>query len=105
LERYEFIGTIPKELSNFINLEELRFNGNKFSGGMLDSIGKLQKLKLLELKANQASTLGSSQVTLLKKLTQFDYQRNKVTGPLSKWGANRRFPRSGRQPIHGAHSS
>jgi Leucine-rich repeat (LRR) protein len=80
LESCEFIGSIPKELSNLVNLEELRINGNKFSGGMPDSIGKLQKLK-----ANQAPTLGSSQVTLLKKLTWFDYQRNKVTGPLPKW--------------------
>ncbi|KAG0557396.1 hypothetical protein KC19_11G126300 [Ceratodon purpureus] len=85
LESCEFIGSIPKELGNLVNLEELRINGNKFSGGMPDSIGKLQKLKVLELRDNQAPTLGSSQITLLKKLTTFDYQRNKVTGPLPKW--------------------
>lgn len=85
LESCEFIGSIPKELGNLVNLEELRINGNKFSGGLPDAIGKLQKLKILELKDNQATTLGSSQATLLKKLTRFDYQRNRVTGPLPKW--------------------
>ncbi|CAL5403846.1 unnamed protein product [Camellia sinensis] len=52
LENNEIGGSIPTEMANLVNLLYLHMADNYFIGNILADIGKLQKLQILDLSAN-----------------------------------------------------
>ncbi len=77
--------SIPAEVRNLIKLTNLWINGNQFPGGLPDSIGNLKNLNSLYLANNQMKSIGSTRITLLKKLDYLDLDYNKISGPIPNW--------------------
>jgi Leucine-rich repeat (LRR) protein len=77
--------TIPADVGKLVKLTELFLTGNRFPGGLPDSIGNLKNLNSLSLENNQMTSIGSTRITLLKELDYVDLAHNKLSGPIPKW--------------------
>ncbi len=77
--------SIPAEVRNLIKLTNLWINGNQFPGGLPDSIGNLKDLNSLYLANKQMKSIGSTRITLLKKLDYLHLGYNKISGPIPMW--------------------
>ncbi|KAH8963293.1 hypothetical protein BDL97_04G000800 [Sphagnum fallax] len=77
--------SIPADVGKLVKLTELTLDGNRFPGGLPDSIGNLKNLNILHLENNQMTSIGSTRITLLKKLDQLVLNYNKLSGPIPKW--------------------
>jgi len=77
--------TIPADVGKLVKLTELFLTGNRFPGGLPDSIGNLKNLNSLSLESNQMTSIGSTRITLLKELDYVDLAHNKLSGPIPKW--------------------
>ncbi|CAM6054739.1 unnamed protein product [Sphagnum tenellum] len=76
---------IPADVGKLVKLTELFLTGNRFPGGLPDSIGNLKNLNSLALENNQMTSIGSTRITLLKELDYVDLAHNKLSGPIPKW--------------------
>ncbi|CAM6013286.1 unnamed protein product, partial [Sphagnum balticum] len=71
-------------VGKLVKLTELFLTGNRFPGGLPDSIGNLKNLNSLSLENNQMTSIGSTRITLLKELDYVDLAHNKLSGPIPK---------------------
>jgi Leucine-rich repeat (LRR) protein len=71
---YRGLEELSPDIAMFVNLEDLRLNGNKLTS-LPDAIGKLAKLKRLEVSENQLTTLPAA-IGGLAALKRLDANRN-----------------------------
>jgi Leucine-rich repeat (LRR) protein len=72
-------GSIPEDIGNLLNLEDLQISDNNLTGPIPDSIGKLSKLKTLILSKNQLSGPIPSTIGGLSDITMLWLQENQLT--------------------------
>ncbi|OEL15433.1 putative LRR receptor-like serine/threonine-protein kinase [Dichanthelium oligosanthes] len=76
-------GTFPDSVGNLSSsLEKLYLGGNRISGQIPPSIGRLISLTLLNISYNQLSGSIPSEIVHLKQLTMLGLSGNKLSGPL-----------------------
>ncbi len=75
-------GTIPKEIGNLSELEELYLGNNKLSGTLPKEIGNLKKLEQLCLEVNELSGKIPKEIKEMTALSRVYLYQNKFTDPL-----------------------
>lgn len=80
IDNNQFIGSIPKEIGNLSNLEELEIDYNQLSGNIPVELGNLSNLAELNLSYNQLAGNISAEIGNLSKLTMLDLYNNKLNG-------------------------
>ncbi|OUM60066.1 hypothetical protein PIROE2DRAFT_14258 [Piromyces sp. E2] len=80
-------GSIPEDIGNLMNLEELELFDNKLTGPIPDSLGKLSNLNRLILNKNQLSGPIPSTIGDLKSLTLLWLQENQLTSIPEEFGS------------------
>ena len=80
LSRNSLTGTIPTELGNLANLEELGLSNNQLTGSIPPQLGNLAKLQRLILIRNQLTGTIPTQLGNLSSLELWRLQENQLTG-------------------------
>ncbi|KAG4101490.1 L domain-like protein [Neocallimastix lanati (nom. inval.)] len=75
-------GSIPEDIGNLLNLEDLQISDNNLTGPIPDSIGKLSKLKTLILSKNQLSGPIPSTIGGLSDITMLNLSYNQLSGTI-----------------------
>jgi len=75
-------GSLPPEIDQLINLEELRLMDNNLSGSILPEIGNLSKLRRLDLVRNEISGEIPVEILNLSNLTHLYLGGNELTGSI-----------------------
>ncbi|KAK3422613.1 hypothetical protein EUGRSUZ_G03053 [Eucalyptus grandis] len=75
-------GEIPREISNFVNLEILTMEENSFSGAIPIDLGNLQNLVFLSLSYNNLSGVIPSSLQKMKRLIKLLLSNNQFHGPI-----------------------
>jgi hypothetical protein len=76
------VGTLPDEIYQLTNLEELLLNYNNFTGSLSTRIGQLHNLQLLYMYQNELSGEIPSDIGQLEKLKELALGDNHFTGTL-----------------------
>ena len=74
--------TIPNELFNLLNLEELYLNDNYLIGPISDNIAKLQQLNILSIIGNEISGNIPSEIGDLNNLREIFLNDNQLNGTI-----------------------
>lgn len=74
------IGTLPSEIENLRNLEELLLTGNELRGSIPAGIGSLSKLEVLALDENRFEGSLPASIGSLGSLRVLNARRNALTG-------------------------
>ena len=82
LYRNKFTGSIPAELANLTNLENLNLLANLLSGAIPSELGNLVNLKTLTLTANRLSGAIPSGLGSLTNLIDLKLANNELSGEL-----------------------
>jgi Leucine-rich repeat (LRR) protein len=82
LQNNNLVGTIPVEIGNLTNLEELYLFSNTLSGTIPTEIGNLTNLKILFLYYNQLTGSIPTQIGSLTNLTHLGLNGNQLTGSI-----------------------
>ncbi|XP_055828342.1 probable LRR receptor-like serine/threonine-protein kinase At1g74360 isoform X2 [Solanum dulcamara] len=84
LSENEFVGEVPKEISNCKNLEDLNLSGNNFSGTIPKEIGSVMSLQALYLGSNNFSRDIPETLLSLSNLVFLDLSRNNFRGEIQE---------------------
>ena len=79
---YGLAGTLPPELGNLANLEDLRLNNNQLTGAIPAKLGNLANLTHLELYGNQLTGAIPAKLGNLANLTHLQIHNNQLTGAI-----------------------
>ncbi|XP_060175541.1 putative receptor-like protein kinase At3g47110 [Lycium barbarum] len=82
IENNRISGTIPREISNLINLDMLSFRGTLINGSIPDSMGMLSNLKYLGMESNQLTGNIPSSLGNITGLVYIYLQDNKLEGTI-----------------------
>lgn len=77
-------GNIPKEISNFNNIEKLYLHGNNLNGTIPEEIKNLSNLKLLDLSNNNFSGTIPKEIGNLTQLEALNLEKNNLAGEVLK---------------------
>ncbi|CAN8299489.1 unnamed protein product [Cochlearia groenlandica] len=77
-------GEIPQCITNLLSLRHVDLVGNRISGVIPTNIGKLQRLKVLNLADNQLSGEIPPSITRLTSLSHLDLRNNSITGAIPR---------------------
>ncbi|HEY9628110.1 MAG TPA: DUF4347 domain-containing protein [Coleofasciculaceae cyanobacterium] len=75
-------GSLPTELGNLSNLQDLTFNKNQLNGSIPSSLGNLNKLEIIALNNNQLSGSIPSELGSLSTLKTLNLSSNQLSGSL-----------------------
>ncbi|KAM3373972.1 putative receptor-like protein kinase [Capsicum galapagoense] len=75
-------GTIPREISNLVNLDTLSIKGTLINGSIPDSIGMLSNLKSLHMESNQLTGSIPSSLGNIRGLVYIYLQDNSLEGTI-----------------------
>ena len=78
------VGTIPSELGNLSNLQELSLWGNRLTGGIPKELGSLANLRSLSLSRNQLTGGIPEELGSLSNLQSLNLYGNQLTGGIPK---------------------
>lgn len=73
-------GTLPVNIGNLANLNELRLSDNKFSGSIPDSIGLCLSIEYIYLQHNMLNGSVPSSLSALKAIQDLDFSSNNLSG-------------------------
>ena len=85
--RSELVGTLPPELGNLTNANELYFNRNMLSGSIPD-LSRLTKLRALYLHTNTFSGPIPAWLENVTSLKELELSRNQFSGTIPAWLGN-----------------
>ncbi|RAL52549.1 hypothetical protein DM860_017243 [Cuscuta australis] len=81
-DRQNLSGSIPDSIGRLEKLRLLALGGNRFSGRIPSYIGNLQELRVLWLYSNSLSGPIPPSITNLTSLEQLDFENNTLTGTI-----------------------
>ena len=79
---YGLAGTLPPELGNLANLEDLRLNNNDLTGAIPPELGNLANLTHMELYSNQLTGAIPAKLGNLANLDELHLNHNQMTGTI-----------------------
>ena len=79
----QLIGTIPSELGKLDKLKVLNLSKNNISGFIPSHIGDLFNLRVLSLDSNYLDGTIPSEIEKCKKLTKLNLSQNNLEGPIA----------------------
>ena len=82
LTRNGLNGSIPAELANLTELENLLLGNNRLSGAIPPQLGELGALATLDLRTNRLSGAIPPELGDLTRLGHLDLYQNRLTGPI-----------------------
>jgi len=82
LDRNQLNGTIPTDIGNLTNLQELELDRNHLIGTIPTDIGNLTNLQVLELDRNQLNGAIPTEIGNLINLQVLDLNRNQLNGKI-----------------------
>ncbi len=82
LDNNDLTGTIPPQLGNLSNLEELDLDNNRLTGSIPSELGNLSNLDDLDLDNNRLTGTIPPQLGNLSNLEELDLDNNRLTGTI-----------------------
>ena len=78
----ELTGTLPPQLSNLTNLHTITLNGNRLSGTIPRELGRLRNLRLLDIGSNDLSGVIPRELGNLDRLVKLSFGSNRLEGEI-----------------------
>ena len=75
-------GTLPPQLSNLTNLHTITLNGNRLSGTIPGELGRLRNLRLLDIGSNDLSGVIPRELGNLDRLVKLSFGSNRLEGEI-----------------------
>ncbi|XP_010250245.1 PREDICTED: probable LRR receptor-like serine/threonine-protein kinase At3g47570 [Nelumbo nucifera] len=85
LAQNHLVGSLPQEVGQLRNLEQLDVSENKLSGGIPSSLGSCASLENLVLKGNLFNGSIPSSLSSLRGLINVDLSQNNLSGPIPQY--------------------